>query len=95
LEFRNIVKTKKGYLLASQLEIEASINHFYFHSFGSLCLLRWKATACNSTTNPLWIIWQVKTMIFRAGMSSLMSSSFAAVSPFCGQPYAPLTASAK
>jgi hypothetical protein len=31
----------------------------------------------------------------RAGMSSLMSSSFAAVSPFCGQPYAPLTASAK
>ena len=28
-------------------------------------------------------------------MSSLMSSSFAAVSPFCGQPYAPLTASAK
>jgi len=31
----------------------------------------------------------------KQGMSSLMSSSFAAMTPFCGQAYAPLTASAK
>jgi hypothetical protein len=53
VEFGILLHFKNGYLLGSLREVEACISRFYFHSFGSLCLLSWTATACNSTRIPI------------------------------------------
>jgi hypothetical protein len=91
LEVHNISK-KAACVKWKQASIDFNFIPFWLSVFAQLESNRMQQ---HQNTNPLWIVCQAKTMIFRAGMSSLMSSSFAAVSPFCGQPYAPLTASAK
>jgi hypothetical protein len=91
LEVHNIFK-KAACVKWKQASIDFIFIPFWLSVFAQLESNRMQQ---HQNTNPLWIICQAKTLIFCTGMSSLMSSSFAAVSPFCGQPYAPLTASAK